>query len=274
MVTDRRAGHRRNRLWACLFVLCWIQTNSAWNAPPAVADSLRRAETDSLEGVFLEAVPYYAKVATRTMRHEATIIPKGYPSGVRLGVIPAGTPVTVLRVFANDTESRYTLRLRTPGGGEGYATAKFFKPLKGAGPRGKILFVHLQGRYEYEGNSREIRRILALYETYVKENPHSPYVPEALLCILKLGCRWWDGLLHSKVSSPQTTSALRAMLNRNLMKIMENRFCEAACRQKIPAVRALLPAEGASVSFGPLPPALWIALEELERTLPASLSQP
>ncbi|MBC7360297.1 MAG: hypothetical protein H5U10_17355 [Desulfacinum sp.] len=242
---------------------------------PAVADAADRAAQEGiLQGVFVEAVPLYSRIAKQEMRHNREIIPKGYPIGETIGSIRPGRLAFVHEVYQNDTESRFTLLVSSTDGAAGYTTATFFKPTLGLGGRGRILFLHLQAPYEFEGDSNAIRKAAALYKAYHSEHPDSPYAAEALIFTARLQCLLWDTEAAAGPMPEDTARALGAAMLQTLAEISRNPFCDSLCDETIRGARRFVPT---GARKGPSPfatQALHRALAELGRHVPSSFSRP
>ncbi len=128
----------------------------------------------------------FGAVADRDKLMGNTLYPKGYPVGQKLADLAEGTTVGIISAFPNDSESRYTLKVKVEGGLTGYMVASCFLPKIQCGDRGAILSIHLSRPYEFEGDIDEVDKLIEKYQTFTKRFPESRYVPESLMNIALL----------------------------------------------------------------------------------------
>jgi len=110
-----------------------------------------------------------------------------FPAGPLLGSLQIGQIVTLLNIYPNDGESRFSYKVQTADGSLGYSRVRL-QLLEPLSERGEMISLHLSDPYEYEGDLKAVDKDIQRYSSFIERHPTSIYVPEALLKIASLHC--------------------------------------------------------------------------------------
>ena len=133
-----------------------------------------------------KVIELYQNIAVNEEKTGNIVYPVGYPIGKVITYLEEGECVDVLDVFANGTESKYTLKIRSNDGIIGYILYRRIVLTKFYGDKGAITSIYLSLPYEYEGNIESVDRDIRKFREFIDKYPKSSFVPEAILKIASL----------------------------------------------------------------------------------------
>ena len=105
-----------------------------------------------------------------------TYYPAGSPIGKESYLIE-GEIVEILNIFPNDSESKFTLKVRTNKGNVGYVRA-YVDLIDIYGEKGDLLSIYLALPYEYEGDMELVKKDISKFKAFIKKYPNSSFIPE------------------------------------------------------------------------------------------------
>jgi hypothetical protein len=142
-----------------------------------------------------DSAAVFPEIATHEIREGNTVTPPGYPIGEPRFRIVVGQVVDVIDLIPNDTESRYTCKVRTEAGETGFIVCNDLELKQWQGERGELVQILLGKPYEYEGSvSRRLEDIRRFGE-FIAKYPSGRLTKFAELEIISLRC----GLILSLV---------------------------------------------------------------------------
>jgi hypothetical protein len=127
------------------------------------------------------------KIASHDIEEGKIVYFKGWPIGNKTPLRKSEI-VNVLNIYANYSESKYTMKIQTKIGKVGYVLNSDLTELKitAVGERGEITALVLSLPYEYEGDTKLVERDISKYKSFVNKYPNSAYANVALLKIADL----------------------------------------------------------------------------------------
>ncbi|MDA3880261.1 MAG: hypothetical protein PF436_07740 [Prolixibacteraceae bacterium] len=146
---------------------------------PSSNSSSSLAEEQQLKSLLgNDSLAATAKIFSQTELYSNIQTPIGYPYGVK-SYLKDGEMVEILYLFKNDTESKYTLKIKTNTGKVGYIIPPV-KIINIYGERGDLLTLYLSLPYGYEGDKELVRKDIAKFRKFIDKYPNSSFIPEIL----------------------------------------------------------------------------------------------
>ena len=154
--------------------------------PYKTSEFLTPQEIISEGEIIYNDVKVYEAIATKDITIDRTFYPEGYPIGNTIATLRKGEKIEVLKIFPNNSDSRYTLKIKTENGKTGYILCDAVKLLKAKGDRSALISIYLSLSYEYECWIEDVDRDINKFNEFVKKFPRSQLAPRALVEIIGL----------------------------------------------------------------------------------------
>ena len=121
---------------------------------------------------------FYPNIITMDTSIGNTYYPAGSPIG-KESYLVEGEHVEIYNIFPNDSESKYTLKIKTNKGIVGYVRA-YVDLINTYGEKGDLLSIYLSLPYEYEGNMERVKEDISKFKAFIDKYPNSSFIPEIL----------------------------------------------------------------------------------------------